>query len=199
MALNINNIVSRRKSNKDIATTPESFMEGLPAFTVNPKKEKGINGITFNQEAMDLLGLYQLTKDNEVIDRVILVPYTFSDDSEELVIDATHMPVIKAGKNFKAFTVNQNTRVASSNGIYNELVKHYKLDSRVASTFILEGKEGTFIMTPYQPAGNHFDEGNDIVLTTNEVKTGSDSDIDANVGVEYDWSNHVEIDGQVSL
>jgi len=182
MALNINNIVSRRKSNKDIATTPESFMEGLPAFTVNTKKEKGTNGITFNQEAMDLLGLYQLTETGDTIDRVILVPYTFEDGKEELVMDATHLPVLKAGKNFNAFKVNQNTRVATSNGIYNELVKHFKLDTRVASTFILEGKEGTFIMTPYQPAGNHFDEGNDIVLTTNEVKTGSDFDIDMVTG-----------------
>jgi hypothetical protein len=183
MALNINNIVSRRKSNKDIATTPESFMEGLPAFTVNTKKEKGTNGITFNQEAMDLLGLYQLTEAGETIDRVILVPYTFEDGKEELVMDATHLPVLKAGKNFNAFKVNQNTRVATSNGIYNELVKHFKLDTRVASTFILEGKEGTFIMTPYQPAGNHFDEGSDIVLTTNEVKTGSDFDIDVETEV----------------
>lgn len=184
MALNLNNIVARRKSSKDIVVTPETFMEGLPAFTVNAKKEKGTNGITFNQEAMDLLGLYQVAETGETINRVILVPYVFQDGKEELVMDATHLPVIKAGKNFNAFKVNQNTRVATSNGIYNDLVKHFKLDTRVSSTFILEGKEGTFIMTPYQPASVHFNEGVDVVITTNEVKTGSDLDIEQEVAAE---------------
>ena len=170
MALNLNNIVARRKSSKDIVATPESFMQGLPAFTINPKKEKGTNAITFNREATELLGLFQMNGD-KFVGRVIVVPYTFADGSEELVMDVTFEEVIKAGKNFKAFKINQNTLTVSSNGIHADLVKHFKLDTRVASTFILEPKEGTFIMTQYFPASVHFNEGEDIPMTTNEVET----------------------------
>ena len=176
MAFNTSNIISRRKSK--VTTNPDSFLNELPTLTISPKKEKGTNGAILNARAMDLLGAYQFVNGN-LQDRLIVLPYMFEDNKEDLAIDVTHEPVIKAGKNFHAYKINQNTRSVTSNATYNTIVEQFNLDVAVATTFILEGKEGTFVMTPYVAASNHFNEGEDVMLSISEHK-GSDFDIDTN-------------------
>lgn len=173
MAIIIENIAFARKSNS-VSPNPDTYLNNVPTITVNAKKEKGTNSVTLNNRAMDLFGLYQVS-DDKIIDRLIVLPYKFQDGTD-MAIDATSEPVIKAGKNFYSYKVNQNTMTVTSNQMHKDISQHFELDSLQAAVMIVEAKEGTFIMTPYTPAATHFNEGYDVELTN--VKPGSDFDID---------------------
>lgn len=150
---NLDKVVYKRSANNN----PKSFLSGVPAIFIAAKKEKGTNKIEFNREAIELIG------DN----RIVFFPeYQVSESETKAIFVITKESKLRAGKNWRSYTLNTNTAKVTSNEIYEGIVGKFELDVACAYTLTITPKDGFFIVELYnRPV---CDEGKDVVVSDNE-------------------------------
>ena len=152
------NVISIKGAKKN----PDSFIEKFAYVKLSPKKDKGTNGIYISPKAIAFMGMDTTFK------RVVFVRnYQIGDivsGTLENVLYPTNEDKVKIDKVYKSAKLNLNTRVATSNDIYNAICEAYNLDNKVDNYLIVENsgcEDGdSYKLTVYSKP--QFNEGKDV-------------------------------------
>ncbi len=167
---------SKIKNLKKKEEVNTSFIQGMPSLYIEPyvdEKEDGKrNKIYFNDEAMNLMGLYQ-EKEGKVVDKVLFVKdYAYSENRVVPVITVTTEQTITddKGKVYHTNKFSKSTKTVVSKPMYEDLVSFYSLDKNQHHTFVLErssvdGEEDVFFIHLHDFKLN---KGEDVAISTVE-------------------------------
>ena len=134
MTLILENLKATKKRGK---TNPESFLQGLPAFVIPKESSKKVEGLLFNNEAIEYTNLFK-QKGDKILDRLVFIPNYLVKKQLSVVIDLTTEKEIALDKKYSSYRLNKNTKTLSSKSTYKMLVDWFKLDTAMSHTFVLE-------------------------------------------------------------
>jgi hypothetical protein len=164
-----------KKSNGLTAKTTELF-PNRPVITIKPADTSGkkvSKMMHLNNTAMTTLGISKETPNIIIFD-----DYVVSDENEEercdTVLFSTGQKVIKANKQYKAYSVSLGSHNCMSSEIYDKIVNKFNLDSTVESYIELkptiERTGGAFTLKVVQPETKEvqieFNKGENVELET---------------------------------
>lgn len=134
MTLILENLKTTKKKSK---SNPDSFLAGIPAFTIPKANDKKVEGLVFNNEAIEYTNLFK-RKGEKIGDRLLFVSNYMVNGVESFVMDVTAEKEIVLDKKYACNKVNQNTKTLSSRAVYKALIEWFKLDVSIPHTFVLE-------------------------------------------------------------